>query len=52
MFLSIYHILKSERLSFGVKLIIYKALIRSMLTYAWPTWEFAADSFLLKLQRL
>jgi hypothetical protein len=49
---SIYPILKSEHLSVGAKLIIYKALIRSMLTYACPAWEFAADSYLLKLQRL
>jgi hypothetical protein len=51
-FLSIYPILKIERLSVGAKLIIYKALIRSMLTYACPAWEFAADSYLLKLQLL
>jgi hypothetical protein len=51
-FLSIYPILKSERLSVGAKLIIYKALIRSMLTCACPAWEFAGDSYLLKLQRL
>jgi hypothetical protein len=31
---------------------IYKALIRYILTYACPAWEFAADSYLLKLQRL
>jgi hypothetical protein len=35
-FLGIYHILKTERLSVGAKLIIYWALIRSMLTYACP----------------
>jgi hypothetical protein len=47
-----YHTLKSERLSVGAELTVYKALIRSMLTYACPVWEFAADSYLLKLQRL
>jgi hypothetical protein len=52
MFLSIYPILKSERLSVGAKLISYKALIRSVLICACPAWEFAADSYLLKLQRL
>jgi len=52
MFLSIYPILKSERLNIGVTVIIYKALVRSMLTYACPAWEFAADSYLLKSQRL
>jgi hypothetical protein len=29
-----------------------KALIRSVMTYACPAWEFAAESHLLKLQRL
>jgi hypothetical protein len=52
MFLSIYPILKIERLSVGAKLIVYKALIRFMLTYACPVCEFAADSHLLKLQQL
>jgi len=51
-FRSIYPILKTERLSVGTNLIIYKALIRSMLTYFCPAWEFAADSHLVKLQRL
>jgi hypothetical protein len=40
-FLSIYPILKRERLSVGAKLIIYTALIRSMLTYACPAWKVA-----------
>jgi hypothetical protein len=31
---------------------LYKALIRSKLTYACPTWESAADTHLMKLQRL
>jgi len=39
-------------LSVGAKLIIYKALIRSVLTYACPVWEFTVDSYLLKLQQL
>jgi hypothetical protein len=30
----------------------YKALIRSVMTYACRTWEYAADSHLLKLQCL
>jgi hypothetical protein len=30
----------------------YKALIRSVTTYACPTWKYAADTHLLKLQRL
>jgi hypothetical protein len=44
--------LKSERLDVNIKLTLYKAFIRSILTYACPAWEFAADSYLLKLQRL
>jgi hypothetical protein len=31
---------------------LYKAPIRSVMTYACPTWECAADAHLLKLQRL
>jgi hypothetical protein len=30
----------------------YKALIRSVVTYAYPTWKYAADAHLLKLQGL
>jgi hypothetical protein len=45
-------LLKSERLSAGTKLTLYKALIRSILTHACPAWEFAADSHILKSQRL
>jgi hypothetical protein len=31
---------------------LHKTLIRSIVTYAWPAWEFAADNHLLKLQGL
>jgi hypothetical protein len=51
-FFSIYPILKSEHLSIGNKLIVYKALIRFVLTYACLAWEFVADNYLLKLQWL
>jgi len=51
-FISIYPILKSEPLSVGTKLTLYKKLIISVLTYTWPAWEFAADSHLLTLQSL
>jgi hypothetical protein len=30
----------------------YKDLIRSVMTYVCPTWEYAEDAHLLKLQRL
>jgi hypothetical protein len=42
----------SKCLSANIKLTLHKALIRSVMTYACPTWEFAADTHLLKLQRL
>jgi hypothetical protein len=43
---------ESDRLSAKSVLILYKALIRSQMTYACPAWEYAADIRLLKLQRL
>jgi hypothetical protein len=51
-FIRIYSLFKSERLSTNITLTLHKALIRSTMTYASPAWEFAADSHLLKLQRL
>jgi hypothetical protein len=51
-FLRIYSLFKSERLSANIKLTLHKALIRSVMTYACPAWEFATESRLLKLQRL
>jgi hypothetical protein len=41
-----------ERLSANIKLTLCKAPIRSVLTYACLSWELAADTYLLKLQRL
>jgi hypothetical protein len=38
--------------SANIKLTIHKALIRSIMTYVCPAWEFAAECHLLKLQRL
>jgi hypothetical protein len=49
-FIKIYSLFKSERLSTNIKLALHKALIRSIMTYACPAWEFAADNHLLKLQ--
>jgi hypothetical protein len=51
-FITICSLLKSERLSTNIKLTLHKALIRSVMTYACPACEFAAESHLLKLQRL
>jgi hypothetical protein len=51
-FIRSYSLFKSERLSANIKLTLHKPLIRSVMTYACPSWEFAADIYLLKLQRL
>jgi hypothetical protein len=51
-FITTYSLFKSKRLSTNIKLTLHKALIRSVITYACPAWEFAADTHLLKLQRL
>jgi hypothetical protein len=51
-FIRIYSLFNSERLSTNIKLTLHKALIRSVMTYACPTWKLAADTYLLKLQRL
>jgi hypothetical protein len=48
----VYFLLENERLSTNIKLTIHKALIKSIMTYASPAWEFEADSHLLKLQLL
>jgi hypothetical protein len=47
-----YSIFKSKHLNANIKLIVYRALIRSIMIYACSTWEFAADTHLMKLQRL
>jgi hypothetical protein len=51
-FVQTYSLLKSEKLGIKTKMKLYKALIRSKMTYACPTWESAADTHILKLQRL
>jgi hypothetical protein len=51
-FIRLYSIFKSERLSANIKLTLHKALIRSIVTYACPAWQFTAECHLLKLQRL
>jgi hypothetical protein len=48
---SLYYIpCSKERLSANIKLTLHKALIRSVITYACPAWEFAVENHLLKLQ--
>jgi hypothetical protein len=51
-FIRTYSLLKNEHVSANLKLTLYKALIRFMMTYASPASEFAANTHLLKLQRL
>jgi hypothetical protein len=51
-FIRVYPLFKSERLSTKIKMTLHKALIRSVMTYASPAWEFSADTHLMKLQRL
>jgi hypothetical protein len=43
---------ESEWLSANIKLTFYKALIRSVIVYVCPAWEFAADGHPSKFQRL
>jgi hypothetical protein len=51
-FIREYSIFETERLSTNIKLTLHNALIRSVMTYACPAWEFAADIHLIKLQRM
>jgi hypothetical protein len=51
-FIRIYSLFESERSSTDTKLTLHRALIRSIITYACPAWEFAADNHLMKLHRL
>jgi hypothetical protein len=48
-FIRLYSLFKSERLNAKIKLTLHKALIRSVMTYACPAWEFAAETYILKL---
>jgi hypothetical protein len=47
-----YSLFKSGHLSTNIKLTFYKALVRSIMPYACPTWEYAVGANLLKLQHL
>jgi hypothetical protein len=51
-FIRIHLLFQSERLSTDIKLTLHKVLIRSVMTYACPAWEFVADTYLLKWRRL
>jgi hypothetical protein len=43
-FTRIHSLFKSKRLSTGVKLTFHKALIRLVMTFVFPTWEFPTDT--------
>jgi hypothetical protein len=47
-----YSPVRSELLSANIKITLHKALIRSVMTYACPAWELAADMYLFEQQRL
>jgi hypothetical protein len=51
-FIRLYSLFKSERLNSNIKLTRLQALIRSVMTYACPSWEFTAETHLSQLQRL
>jgi hypothetical protein len=51
-FIRIYSLFKSVRLNANIKVTLYKTLIRSVMTFTCPAWELAADTYLLKLQRM
>jgi hypothetical protein len=51
-FIRVYFLLESELLSSNIKLTLLKALLSTVMTYACPAWDFAADIYLLKLQHL
>jgi hypothetical protein len=51
-FIRLYSLFKSGRLNANIKLTLPKSLIRSIMTYTCPALEFAAETHLLKLQRL
>jgi hypothetical protein len=42
-FIRTYSLFKREHLSANIKLTLYKALIRSIMTYVSPAWEFVAN---------
>jgi hypothetical protein len=48
-FIRIYLLFKSKQLSTNIKLNLHKILIRSAMIYACLTWEFGAETNLLKL---
>jgi hypothetical protein len=52
MFNSVCFLFKIELLSTNIELTLHRAFIRSVITYAFPAWEFAANTYLLKFRCL
>jgi hypothetical protein len=48
-YLRTYSLFQNERLRTDTKFTLHKTLIRSVITHACPTWEYAADDHPLKL---
>jgi hypothetical protein len=51
-FIGVYSIFKGERLNANIKLNFHNAFIKSVMPYASSAWEYAADTYLMKLQGL
>jgi hypothetical protein len=51
-YIRIYTVFRTESMSANINLTLHKALIISVMTYSCPSREFAADIYLLKLQRM
>jgi hypothetical protein len=51
-FLHVHSLFKSERLTANIKATLHTALIKSIMTCDCPAWQFAADTKILRLQRL
>jgi hypothetical protein len=50
-FIKAFPLFNSEQLTADIKTTLHKVHIRSVMTHAYPAWEFAADTHLTKLQR-
>jgi hypothetical protein len=51
-FIRFYSLFRSERLSTNTEVTLHEVVIRSVMTYSCSAWEFEADTYLLKLQRM
>jgi hypothetical protein len=51
-YISTYSLSKSGRLNINIKVTLYKTLIRSVVAYVCPTWEYALGAHFFRSQRL